>query len=83
MNKINRSLIQIHELEEELVREIETTQIATALNTIVNTKVRGRREEKSIFPFQFIHYIDAASLALMMPIIRRAFDDRYTVSWVR
>ena len=37
MNKINRILTQIHELEEELARELETTQIAAALKTIVNS----------------------------------------------
>lgn len=59
MNKINRILTQIHELEEELVREIETTQIATALKTIVNSNLENiddsyslyTRNERSVFTF--------------------------------
>lgn len=50
MNKINRILTQIHELEEELAREIETTQIATALKTIVNSNLENIDDSYSLYP---------------------------------
>lgn len=50
MNKINRILTQIHELEEELARELETTQIATALNTIVNSNLENIDDSYSLYP---------------------------------
>ena len=50
MNKINRILTQIHELEEELARELETTQIATALKTIVNSNLENIDDSYSLYP---------------------------------
>lgn len=51
MNKINRIRTQIHELKEELAREIETTQIATALKTIVNSNLENIDDSYSLYPF--------------------------------
>ena len=50
MNKINRILTQIHELEEELARELETTQIAAALKTIVNSNLENIDDSYSLYP---------------------------------
>ena len=50
MNKINRILTQIHELEEELVRELEKQEIATALNTIVNSNLENIDDSYSLYP---------------------------------
>lgn len=50
MNKINRILTQIHELEEELARELETTQIASALKTIVNSNLENIDDSYSLYP---------------------------------
>ena len=50
MNKINRILTQIHELEEELARELETTQIAAALKTIVNSTLENIDDSYSLYP---------------------------------
>ena len=50
MNIINRILTQIHELEEELARELETTQIAAALKTIVNSNLENIDDSYSLYP---------------------------------
>lgn len=50
MNKINRILTQIRELEEELARELETTQIAAALKTIVNSNLENIDDSYSLYP---------------------------------
>ena len=50
MNKINRILTQIHELEEELSREIEVSKISNALSDIVNVDLDKIDDSYSLYP---------------------------------
>lgn len=50
MNKINRILTQIHELEEELSREIEVSKISNALSDIVNVDFVKIDDSYSLYP---------------------------------
>ena len=50
MNKINRILTQIHELEEELSREIEASKISNALSDIVNSDLDTIDDSYSVYP---------------------------------
>lgn len=51
MNRIDRIQMQIEELRAEMSREIETTQIATALKTIVNSNLENIDDSYSLYPF--------------------------------
>ena len=50
MNKINRIQTQIHELEEELSREIEVSKISNALGDIVNVNFDKIDDSYSLYP---------------------------------
>ena len=52
--------------------------VPTLLDSLQNPTKKTTLSLQSLLETKFVHFIDAPSLALIMPVVQRAFQDRST-----